>query len=119
MNKPLTIHAGGHQGCLGISLRGSCSTPDEAAHLAQATQRLLARRPQHLWVDCRELLDLSASGLRTLLHTETLARAAGVACYWCGLSSHVLGQLASGNPSHLLHLRPASGFEGPRYLLPD
>ncbi|MGI4835149.1 MAG: STAS domain-containing protein [Janthinobacterium lividum] len=119
MSKPLTIHAGGQRGCLGLSLRGSCTTPADVAQLEQATQRLLASHPTRLWVDCQQLLEVSASGQRTLLRTESLARAAGVVCYWCGLSAHVLSQLATSGLQHLLQLRSAAEFEGPRYILPE
>lgn len=118
MSKPLTIHTGGHRGCLGLSLRGGCITPADTAQLEQATQRLLASRPQHLWVDCQQLLEVSTSGQRILLRTEGLARAAGVACYWCGLSTHVLTQLAASGLQQVLQLRSAAEFQGPRYILP-
>lgn len=119
MAPPLTIHAGGRRDCLGLSLRGACSTPADAAQLEQAAQRLLASRPPRLWVDCQQLLEVSDSGLRVLLRTESLARAAGVVCYWCGVSGHVLGQLTARGLQRLLQLRPASGFEGPRFILPE
>jgi len=119
MNMPLTIHAGGHRGCFGLSLRGSCVTPADAAQLEQAAHRLLANRPARLWVDCQQLQDVSVGGLRTLLRTENLARAAGVVCYWCGLPAHVLSKMTTSGLQKLLQFRSAAEFEGPRYILPD
>lgn len=119
MNMPLTIHAGGHKGCFGLSLRGSCVTPADTAQFEQAAQRILASRPARLWVDCQQLEDVSMGGLRTLVHTESLARAAGVVCYWCGLSATVLSKVTTNGLQKLLQFRSAAEFEGPRYILPD
>ena len=118
MNMPLTIHAGGHRGCFGLSLRGSCLTPADTAQLEQAAQRVLVSHPERLWVDCQQLEDISPNGLYTLLRTEKLARAAGAVCYWCGLSAHMLNKMATSGMQKLLQLRSAAEFEGPRYILP-
>ena len=109
----LVTHVGGHRGCLGLSLRGNCTTPADAAQLAQAASQLLTTRTPHLWVDCQQLLALSGLGQQAILQADRQARAAGSICYWCGLPPHLHAQLAHTG----LELLPAASFQGPSCVL--
>lgn len=109
----LVTHVGGHRGCLGLSLRGSCTTSADAAQLARAASQLLTTRTPQLWVDCQQLLDLSGLGQQALLQADRQARAVGSICYWCGLPPHLHARLAHSG----LELLPATGFRGPSCVL--
>ncbi|RZK92328.1 MAG: hypothetical protein EOO62_33345, partial [Hymenobacter sp.] len=86
--RTLTIHLGGHRDCLGLSLRGGCTTVADAAHLEQAMEQLLAKGVPKAWIDCRGLHSLSWVGQQALLHADVSARASSTELYWCGLPPH-------------------------------
>ena len=115
--RSLTIHLGGHRDCLGLSLRGGCTTAADATHLEQAIDQLLAKGVPKAWIDCRGLHSLSWVGQQALLHADTSARASSTELYWCGLPQHVLGQLTDSGLAATLQLRTADEFQGPRFLL--
>lgn len=115
--RTLTIHLGGHRDCLGLSLRGGCTTSADAAHLEQAVEQLLSKGAPQVWVDCRGLHSLNGLGQRALVQADTSARASSTELYWCGLPSHVMGQLADSGLTSVLRLRSAADFRGPQFLL--
>ena len=115
--RSLTIHLGGHRDCLGLSLRGVCTTAADATHLEQAVEQLLAKGVSQAWIDCRGLHQVSWLGQQALLHADTSARASSTELYWCGLPQNVLNQLADSGLSSALQLRSAAEFRGPRFLL--
>lgn len=115
--RTLTIHLGGHRDCLGLSLRGCCTSAADATHLEQAVEHLLAKGVPHAWIDCQGLRALSWVGQRALLHASTSARASNTELYWCGLPKHVVSQLTDSGLAPMLQLRSAAEFQGPRFLL--
>ncbi|RYY16171.1 MAG: STAS domain-containing protein [Cytophagaceae bacterium] len=115
--RTLTIHLGGHRDCLGLSLRGTCITAADVAHLGQAVEQLLGKAVSQAWIDCRGLQSLSWLGQQALLHAESNARASSTELYWCGLPKHVVGQLTDSGLAAALKLRSAADFQGPRFLL--
>lgn len=119
--RTLTIHLGSLKGCMGLSLRGDCTTAADANHLSQAISQLFANaaHPPQAWVDCQQLHSLSWLGQRALLQVDSRTRAHGTTLYWCGLPSELHNQLAASGLSSALHLLPADGYQGPRFLLPE
>lgn len=115
--RTLTIHLGGHRDCLGLSLRGTCTTAADVAHLGQAVDQLLAKAVSQAWIDCRGLQSLSWLGQQAILHADTSARASSTELYWCGLPKHVVNQLTESGLASELKLRSADDFQGPRFLL--
>ncbi|RZK16079.1 MAG: STAS domain-containing protein [Hymenobacter sp.] len=115
--RTLTIHLGGHRDCIGLSLRGCCTSPADVTHLAQAVEQLLAKGVPQAWIDCRGLHTLSWVGQRALLHADASARASSTELYWCGLPAHVVSQLTTSGLASVLHLRSAAEFQGPQFLL--
>ena len=115
--RTLTIHLGGYRDCLGLSLRGGCTTEADATHLAQAIEQLLAKAIPNAWIDCRGLHSLSWVGQRALLHADSSARASSTQLYWCGLPAKVLAQLADSGLASMLQLRSAAEYQGPQFLL--
>ncbi|RZK22483.1 MAG: STAS domain-containing protein [Hymenobacter sp.] len=115
--RTLTIHLGGHRDCLGLSLRGVCTTSADATHLEQAMEQLLAKGMPKAWIDCRGLHSLSWLGQQALLHADTSARALSTELYWCGLPAHLITQLNDSGLSAKLQLRAAADFQGPQFLL--
>ncbi len=117
--RSLTIHLGSHQQRVGLSLRGGCSSAADAAHLGQAMQQLLERHPTQAWIDTQQLHSLSQLGQLALLQADTSGKQAGVEVYWCGMPTPLRHELAASGLDQQLNLRPASGFEGPVFLLPE
>lgn len=115
--RTLTIHLGGHRDCLGLSLRGVCTSAADATHLEQAVEQLLAKGVPQAWIDCRGLHSLSWVGQCALLHADASARASSTELYWCGLPKHVVGQLTASGLASVLQLRSAAEFQGPQFLL--
>ncbi|RZK23838.1 MAG: STAS domain-containing protein [Hymenobacter sp.] len=115
--RTLTIHLGGHRDCMGLSLRGTCTTAADAAHLEQAIDQLLAKAVTQAWIDCRGLHSLSWLGQQALAHADNSARASSTELYWCGLPNHLIKQLTESGLASGLKLRPAADFQGPRFLL--
>ena len=115
--KTLTIHLGGHRDCIGLSLRGGCTTQLEAAHLEQAVNQLLARAVSQAWIDCRGLHSLNWLGQQALLQAEHKAQASSTEIYWCGLPKNLLTQLRDSGMASKLKLRGAVDFRGPQFLL--
>jgi anti-anti-sigma regulatory factor len=115
--RTLTIHLGGHRDCLGLSLRGTCTTAADAAHLGQAVDQLLTKAVPQAWIDCRGLQSLSWLGQQAILHADNNARATNTELYWCGLPRHVVNQLTESGLASELKLRSAADFQGPRFLL--
>lgn len=115
--RTLTIHLGGHGGCMGLSLRGGCTTPADAAHLGQAIDQLLMRAVSQAWIDCRGLHSLNLVGQQALLQADSKARTSSTLLYWCGLSKNLVSELRDSGASAELMLRPAAEFQGPQFLL--
>lgn len=115
--RSLTIHLGGHRDCMGLSLRGGCTTATDATHLEQAMEQLLAKGVAQAWIDCRGLHSLNHLGEQALLHATSSAKAINTELYWCGLPQGLTSQLAENGLDAVLHLRPAAEFQGPRFLL--
>lgn len=116
--RTLTIHLGSYRQCVGLSLRGSCCSAADAAHLAQSVEQLLERHPTHAWIDSQHLCSLSPQGQQALLHATAHCRQAGTQLHWCGLPPAVLHQLHLSGLDQQLDLQPATGFGGPSFLLP-
>lgn len=116
--RSLTIHLGSHKQQMGLSLRGGCSSAADAAHLGQAMQLLLERHPSHAWIDAQQLHSLSQLGQQALLRADTTSKEAGVAVHWCGLPVTLRHELYASGLGQRFDLLPASGFEGPDFLLP-
>jgi len=116
--RTLTIHFGSHRQCMGLSLRGSCTSPTEAAHLVQTVQRLLAHRPAQAWIDSRHLHHVGPLGEQALLQATSCGRQVGTVLYWCGLPPGVCRALQASGTAAQLQLRPAAGYAGPSFLLP-
>jgi anti-anti-sigma regulatory factor len=115
--RSLTIHLGGHRDCMGLSLRGECTTAADAAHLEQAMEQLLAKGVPKAWIDCQGLRALNWLGQRALVHANSSAQATNTELYWCGLPSDLVNQLVSNGLDGVLQLRTAAEFQGPQFLL--
>lgn len=115
--RTLTIHLGSYRQCVGLSLRGSCCSDADAAHLAQSVQQLLERQPAHAWIDSQHLCALSQQGQQALLHAHTHSEQAGTQLHWCGLQPAVLHQLRVSGLDQQLDLQPATRYAGPSFLL--
>jgi len=116
--RSLTIHLGGLRDCMGLSLRGGCTTAADATHLEQAIEQLLAKGVPQAWIDCRGLHSLNGVGERALLHATSSAQATNTVLYWCGLSKDIVSQLVANGLDKVLELRSAAEFRGPQFLLP-
>lgn len=117
--RTLTIHLGGHRDCLGLSLRGGCTTAADVTHLELAVSQLLSKGAPQAWIDCRGLHSLNWLGQRALAQADSSAKASSTVLYWCGLPPHVQRQLTDSGLASALHLLPATGFQGPRFLLTE
>jgi anti-anti-sigma regulatory factor len=117
--RSLTIYLGGHRGCMGLSLRGACTTAADAAHLDQAIEQLLAKGVAEAWIDCQGLHSLNGVGQQALLHANSSAQAIDTQLYWCGLPAALVEQLVVSGLGEQLQLCPAAEFQGPRFLLPS
>jgi anti-anti-sigma regulatory factor len=115
--RTLTIHLGGHRDCMGLSLRGACTTSADAAHLEQAINQLLVRAVPQAWIDCQGLHSLSWLGQQALLQATSKALASSTELYWCGLPKNLMSELRESGVSAELQLRPAAEFQGPQFLL--
>jgi anti-anti-sigma regulatory factor len=115
--RTLTIHLGGHRDCMGLSLRGACTTSADAAHLEQAINQLLVRAVPQAWIDCQGLHSLSWLGQQALLQATSKALASSTELYWCGLPKNLMSELRESGISAELQLRPAAEFQGPQFLL--
>jgi len=115
--RTLTIHLGGHRDCMGLSLRGGCTTPTDVAHLEQAVDQLLVRAVPQAWIDCRGLHSLNWLGQQALLQMSSKARVSSTELFWCGLPKALLSQLKDSGLGAQLALRPAADFQGPQFLL--
>jgi anti-anti-sigma regulatory factor len=116
--RTLTIHLGTYRQCMGLSLRGSCCSDADAAHLMQSVQQLLKRQPTHAWIDSQHLYSLSQLGQQALLRAHAHGQQVGTQLHWCGLSPTLLHQLHLSGLDQRLDLLPATHFEGPSFLLP-
>jgi anti-anti-sigma regulatory factor len=115
--RTLTIHLGGHRDCMGLSLRGGCTTPADATHLEQAIDQLLVRAVPEAWIDCQGLHSLSWVGQQAILHADSRARASSTQLYWCGLPKNIVNDMRDSGASTALELCPAAEFQGPQFLL--
>ena len=115
--RTLTIHLGGHRDCLGLSLRGGCTTAADANNLTQAITQLLAKGVAQAWIDCRGLHSINWVGQQALVQADNSARACSTVLYWCGLPCDVQQQLADGGLATTMELLPAAAFQGPQFLL--
>lgn len=116
---PFTVRTSSQAGKAGLSLRGHCSTEAPARQLEQAIAELVATGLPFVWVDCRYLASLSWQGQRVIFNAHQQARAAGCTLYWCGFSPAVLNQLSDTGLHLLLHVLPASSYQGPAALLQE
>jgi anti-anti-sigma regulatory factor len=116
--RSLTIYLGGHRGCMGLSLRGACTTPADAAHLDQAIEQLLAKGVAKAWIDCQGLHSLNTMGQQALLHANSTAQLVNTQLYWCGLPAGLAKQLEASGLGAQLQLCPVAEFQGPQFLLP-
>jgi anti-anti-sigma regulatory factor len=115
--RTLTIHLGGHRDCLGLSLRGGCTTAADANNLTQAITQLLAKGVAKAWIDCRGLHSINWVGQQALVQADKSARACSTVLYWCGLPHDVHKQLVDGGLATTMELLPAAAFQGPQFLL--
>jgi len=115
--RTLTIHLGGHRDCMGLSLRGGCTTPADANHLGQAIDQLLARAVPQAWIDCQGLHSLNWLGQQAILQADSKARASSTQLYLCGLPKKLANEMQDGDVSSALKLCPATEFQGPQFLL--
>jgi anti-anti-sigma regulatory factor len=115
--RSLTIHLGGQGGCMGLSLRGGCTTAADATHLEQAMEQLLAKCVPQAWIDCQGLHSLNAVGQHALLHADRNAKASSTELYWCGLPAHIMAQLTESGLASMLQLCSLAEYQGPRFLL--
>ncbi|QKG54137.1 STAS domain-containing protein [Hymenobacter sp. BRD67] len=118
-SRSLTIHFGSHRQCVGLSLRGSCTSTTDATHLLSTVQQLLERHPTQAWIDTQQLHSLSLLGRQALLRADACCRRAGTEVYWCGMPSPLVKSLQASGLAHKLKLRPAAAFKGPSFLLPE
>ena len=116
--RTLTIHFGSHRQCVGLSLRGGCTSAADAAHLVHTVQLLLERRPAQAWIDGQHLHTINSLGEQALLQADTYGRQAGTVLYWCGLPPGVGHALQASGTAARLALRPAASYAGPGFLLP-
>ena len=114
--RKLTTQSGGQRGCLGLSLRGNCATPADAALLTQAVGQLITTHASQIWVDCQALDGLSETGQQALLHANQAARSVGTMLCWCGLPAHLLAQLSENELPPVITLLPAEDYRGPAFL---
>ena len=117
--RTLTIHLGSHQHCTGLSLRGSCTSAADVAHLIQTVQQMLERRPAHAWIDGQLLAALSPLGQQALLRVQAYSQRTGTQLHWCGLSAALQQELHASGLDQQLTLQPAACYEGPNFLLPE
>ncbi len=115
--RSLTIHLGGHRDCMGLSLRGGCTTAADATHLEQAVEQLLAKCVPQAWIDCQGLHSLNAVGQRALLQADSSAKASSTLLYWCGLPAHLIKQLTDCGLASVLQLCSSAEYQGPQFLL--
>jgi anti-anti-sigma factor len=116
---PFTVRMSSQHNKAGLSLRGYCSSAATAVQLEQAITELVATGLPFIWVDCRYLAFVSWQGQRVIFNAHQQARAAGCTLYWCGFSPDVLAQLAETGLHLLLHVLPASSYQGPTALLKE
>lgn len=116
--RTLTIHLGSHQQRVGLSLRGSCSTSADAAHLLHTVEQMLERRPTHAWIDTQQLHALSQLGQQAMVQANACGQAVGAELHWCGLPSALRHALHTSGLEVRLNLLPANQFDGPAFLLP-
>ncbi|GAA4502120.1 hypothetical protein GCM10023172_25000 [Hymenobacter ginsengisoli] len=116
--RTLTIHLGTYRQCAGLSLRGSCTSAADAAHLLQTVHQLLQRHPAQAWIDSQRLHTLSQLGQQAMLRATMACREAGTQLHWCGISPALRSQLHASGVERQLDLHPAASFEGPSFLLP-
>jgi anti-anti-sigma regulatory factor len=102
---------------MGLSLRGSCTTPTDTNHLEQAVNQLLVRAVSEAWIDCQGLHSLNWLGQCALVQADSKARASSTELYWCGLPKKLLAQLKESGLDAELKLCPATEFQGPHFLL--
>jgi anti-anti-sigma regulatory factor len=117
--RTLTIHLGTYRQCAGMSLRGSCTSSADAAHLLQTVHQLLERHPAQAWIDSQQLHELSQLGQQAMLRATTASQQAGTQLFWCGLSAELRRELHASGLDGQLVLQPATSFEGPSFLLPS
>ena len=116
--RTLTIHLGSHRQCVGLSLRGSCTSAEDAAHLLRTVHQLLERHPTQAWIDSQQLHSLSKLGQQAMVHATTASQSAGTTLHWCGLPAPLLQELQHNGLDGKLALEPAASFGGPSFLLP-
>jgi len=116
--RTLTIHLGTYRQCAGLSLRGSCASAADAAHLLQTVHQLLERHPSQAWIDTQQLHSLSQLGQQAMLRATTASQQAGTQLHWCGLPAALRHELHTSGLEAQLPLHPAASYEGPRFLLP-
>ncbi|QKG58142.1 hypothetical protein GKZ68_16820 [Hymenobacter sp. BRD128] len=116
--RTLTIHLGTYRQCAGLSLRGSCTSAADAAHLLQTVQQLLERHPTQAWVDSQLLHELSQLGQQAILRATAASQRAGTQLYWCGMSAALRRELHASGLAGQLTLQPAASYGGPSFLLP-
>ena len=117
--RTLTIHLGSYRQCMGLSLRGSCTSSADAAHLLQTVHQLLERHPTQAWIDSQQLHALSALGRQAMLRASTASLDMGTQLYWCGLHPALRHELQTSGLAQQLSLYPAASYEGPSFLLPS
>ncbi|WP_220612531.1 hypothetical protein [Hymenobacter sp. HSC-4F20] len=109
----LRIYVGGGAANQGMSIRGVCTTVDEARCLRGIFEEAITRGSDTLWVDCQQLRDVSYVGQQAIFQVEQLARAAQLIIYWCGLSVHLVQELSATGLYLLLRCLPATSYQGP------
>ena len=116
--RTLTIHLGTYRQCAGLSLRGSCASPADAAHLLQTVHQLLERHPSQAWIDIQQLHSLSQLGQQAMARASSASQRAGTQLYWCGPSAALRHELHASGLEAQLALHPAASYAGPPFLLP-
>jgi len=116
---PFTVRLSSQHNKAGLSLRGYCSSAATARQLEQAITELVTTGLPFIWVDCRYLGFLSWQAQRVIFNAHQQAKLAGCTLYWCGFSPAVLAQLAETGLHLLLHVLPASSYQGPAALLQE
>ena len=119
ISTPFTVRLSSQPNKAGLSLRGYCSSAATAQQLQAAITELVATGRPFIWVDCRYLGFLSWQAQRVIFNAHQQARQAGCTLYWCGFSPAVLAQLAETGLHLLLHVLPASSYQGPPALLQE
>lgn len=112
MQTGFTIHVGGHSAGVGISLRGACSGPAEAAYLKQVIGQVIALGSSALWIDCQHVESVSTQGQQAILHVEQQAATVHLPVYWCGFSEHLIQVLSATGLYGILRSMPASSYQG-------